>query len=92
MKTGADGRYEFRTIRPGSYPGSRIAAHIHGTLAAPGRAPQWIEDFLFHGDPFLNPRDAERSAGRATFANVLKPERAADGILRARRDFRIQTA
>ena len=29
MRTGADGRYEFRTIRPASYPGTRISAHIH---------------------------------------------------------------
>ena len=31
-KTGDDGRFEFRTIRPGPYPGRKIAAHIHLTL------------------------------------------------------------
>src|SRR5690242_16471363 len=28
-KTDRDGRFEFRTIRPGPYPGRTIAAHIH---------------------------------------------------------------
>ncbi|MGH9883065.1 MAG: hypothetical protein ACRD6N_16640, partial [Pyrinomonadaceae bacterium] len=29
MKTNAEGRYEFRTIKPVSYPNSNIPAHIH---------------------------------------------------------------
>lgn len=31
-KTDFEGRFEFRTIRPGPYPGRREAAHIHLTL------------------------------------------------------------
>ena len=31
-KTGADGRFEFRTIRPAPYPQRNAAAHIHLTL------------------------------------------------------------
>ena len=31
-KTDADGRFEFRTIRPGAYPGRSIAEHVHFTL------------------------------------------------------------
>lgn len=89
MKTGADGRYEFRTIKPGSYPNSRAAAHIHATLSAPGRAAQWIDDFLFEGDPFLPQQEIARPARKSTFSHILKTERGADGILRARRDIRI---
>lgn len=38
-KTGADGRFEFRTIRPGPYPGGTEPAHVHLTLfTADGRA------------------------------------------------------
>ncbi len=36
IKTGADGQYEFRTLKPAPYPGRYIRAHIHGTVAAPG--------------------------------------------------------
>jgi protocatechuate 3,4-dioxygenase beta subunit len=36
MKTGADGRYEFRTIRPGGYPKQPIPQHIHMLVTAAG--------------------------------------------------------
>jgi len=36
MKTGADGRYEFRTIRPGGYPHAPIPQHIHLLVTASG--------------------------------------------------------
>jgi protocatechuate 3,4-dioxygenase, beta subunit len=36
MKTGADGRYEFRTIRPGGYPKQPIPQHIHMLVTAVG--------------------------------------------------------
>jgi len=35
MKTNAEGRYEFRTIKPGSYPNSRNPAHIHAYVSGP---------------------------------------------------------
>jgi protocatechuate 3,4-dioxygenase beta subunit len=36
MKTGADGRYEFRTIRPGGYAKQPIPQHIHMLVTAAG--------------------------------------------------------
>lgn len=36
MKTGADGRYEFRTIRPGGYSKQPIPQHIHMLVTAVG--------------------------------------------------------
>lgn len=36
MKTGADGHYEFRTIRPGGYPHAPIPQHIHLLVTASG--------------------------------------------------------
>jgi protocatechuate 3,4-dioxygenase beta subunit len=36
MKTSADGRYEFRTIRPGGYPKQPIPQHIHMLVTAAG--------------------------------------------------------
>ncbi len=89
MKTGRDGRYEFRTVKPGSYPGSRNAAHIHASLSAPGYPERWIDEFLFEGDPFLNPREVAASAARGAFANIMKIERGKDGVLRCRRDIRL---
>jgi protocatechuate 3,4-dioxygenase beta subunit len=36
MKTGPDGRYEFRTVRPGGYPAQPIPQHIHMLVTAAG--------------------------------------------------------
>ena len=89
MKTGPDGRYEFRTIRPGSYPGRRNPAHIHAALSAPGHRTRWIRDFLFDGDPFLSPDDYTRFAQGGRFASIQRVARGDDGILRYTRDINI---
>jgi len=48
--TDAQGRFEFRTIRPGPYPGRTVPAHIHLTAAAPGFGHQFT-DLMFDDDP-----------------------------------------
>jgi protocatechuate 3,4-dioxygenase beta subunit len=90
MKTGADGRYEFRTIKPGAYPGERIPAHIHATLAAPGQPEKWIEDFLFEGDPHVSPAAIAKAQGQGSFSNILKLARDPEGVWRAVRDIRLR--
>jgi protocatechuate 3,4-dioxygenase beta subunit len=52
LRTDAKGGYSFDTIKPGSYPNSRIPAHIHFEVSAPGRAPN-IFEIVFVGDPFI---------------------------------------
>src|SRR5262245_2985766 len=37
LKTDSQGRYEFRTIRPGGYPDSKVPQHIHYEVTVPGR-------------------------------------------------------
>ena len=59
-KTGKDGRYEIRTIRPASYPESKIPAHIHAAIMIPGtHRSLYIGDFLFADDPLLGKKDSE---------------------------------
>src|SRR5512145_2293937 len=53
MRSNAEGRYEFRTIKPGSYPGSTNPAHIHAYIAGPGYPEYWIDEFLFEDDRFV---------------------------------------
>lgn len=53
IKTDENGRYEFYTLRPASYPNSRALAHIHAFIKEPGKSPYYIDDFLFADDPFL---------------------------------------
>ncbi len=50
VRTGADGRYEFRTIKPAPYPNQQLPAHIHLIVAEPGRPPYWIDDVVFDGE------------------------------------------
>jgi protocatechuate 3,4-dioxygenase beta subunit len=55
VKTGADGRYSFDTIRPAPYPDDTIPAHIHFTILEPGKRPYWIDDIVFDGEFGVTP-------------------------------------
>lgn len=90
MKAGADGRYEFRSIRPASYPNSRNPQHIHAIVYAPGVPAQWMNDFLFDDDPLLRASDRDASARDGRFGHVLKLTRGGDGVWRGTRDIRVK--
>ena len=75
MKTDAKGRYSYRTIRPGSYPNSRIPAHIHTQLWSGGYEPQYNQDLNFADDPFISESDQRESAAAGRFAWICAPER-----------------
>ena len=67
MRTNAQGRYEFRTIKPGSYPNSRNPAHIHAYVSGPGYPEYWIDEYLFADDPFIKDEDKAKSKTRVLF-------------------------
>jgi len=90
MRTNAQGKYEFRTIKPGSYPNSRNPAHIHAYVSGPGYPEYWIDEYLFADDPFIRDEDKRKASGQGTFSPILSLTRGADGILRAVRDIRIE--
>lgn len=90
MKTGPDGRYRFRSIRPASYPNQRFAAHIHSTLAAPGHRQRWIPEFLFAGDPKLQTAEIARHSRGGRFAAIQQAVRDAGGVWRYERDLRLE--
>ena len=52
-RSDAQGRFEFRTIRPGSYPKSTNPAHIHVTLDGPGLSRRWTQEIEFADDPLI---------------------------------------
>ena len=90
MRTNAAGRYEFRTIKPGSYPNSRNPAHIHAYVSGPGYPEYWIDEYLFADDPFVTDEARQKASSLGTFSPVLTLTRGSDGILRAVRDIRIE--
>jgi len=85
MKTGKDGRYEFRTIRPGHYPGRNAAAHVHATVKEPDRREYWIDAFLFEGDPRLTEDEIHPREPRGGYG-VIPLIRGKDGVWRGTRD------
>jgi protocatechuate 3,4-dioxygenase beta subunit len=51
MKTNAQGRYKFYTLRPASYSKEGPPAHIHITIKEPGKTEYWIDDFILMMTP-----------------------------------------
>lgn len=70
VKSDTQGRYQFTTIRPASYPQGRNPQHIHPIIKEPGRSPYWIDEYLFEGDPFLSAEEKAR-----------QPKRGGNGII-----------
>ena len=85
MHTDANGAYEFRTIKPGPYPDSRIAAHIHYAVSAPGYKERKLE-LLFEGDEFITARMREESKSPDGFYHIRALEKNAKGMLACRLD------
>src|SRR5687768_8559258 len=85
LLTGADGKYEFSSIRPAPYPNRTEAAHVHMTLTGRSFKEDSINTILFEGDKFI--REQERSSvGKWGDPNpILKLDKGADGILRGTR-------
>ena len=81
-KTDAEGRFEFRTIKPGPYPGRTIPAHIHFHIYGGGYPLQWTPDLMFAGDPLLRPDQITSSTEMGHFGSVQTVTRSADGTQR----------
>lgn len=64
IKTGADGKYSFYTLRPGAYPGRQNPEHIHPTIKEPGYTAYWIDEYLFEDDPILSTKEKNSQPGR----------------------------
>lgn len=64
IKTGADGKYAFYTLRPKGYPGGQNPEHIHPIIKEPGIREYWIDEFLFDDDPALSARERNHQQGR----------------------------
>jgi protocatechuate 3,4-dioxygenase beta subunit len=90
MRTNADGRYEFRTIKPAPYPGHTNPAHIHAFVSGPGYPEYWIDSYLFEEDPFITAEARKKLTGEGSFFSILTLKRGSDDILRGARDIKIE--
>ena len=91
MRTDAQGRYEYSTVRPAPYPGGRIAAHVHTQLWGGGFPPQWNTELLFANDPRVPDHERHDSAAAGRFAWVCAPE-PRDGAARCTHNLRLKPA
>ena len=93
MKIGADGKYEFRTIKPGAYPRRSTPAHIHAHVYGPGYSERSIEDYWFEGDPRINEKELKSAAGPEghPFVIIVPLKRDSDGVWRGVRDIKLQS-
>jgi protocatechuate 3,4-dioxygenase beta subunit len=92
VRTDADGRYEFRTIRPAPYPQLTTPAHIHVHVFGPGRAEWFLPEYWFEGDPLIPAKDRDLPARLGPFSPVVRLTRDTDGEWRGQRDIRLEKA
>lgn len=90
MRTGRDGKYEFRTIKPAPYPHRTTPAHIHAHVYGPSYAEYSIDDYWFAGDPFITPSARAKLTGRGGFNSIITLQRDANGVLKGRRDIKLE--
>jgi hypothetical protein len=89
LKTDAQGRYEFRTIRPAGYPASDLPAHIHIQIDPPqGGTGSCVTEIRFEDDPRLTRdwRDRSRREG----CLICEVKRGSDRIQRVTANFRLR--
>ena len=89
MLTGANGKYEFSSIKPAPYPKRTEPAHVHMTLTGKNFKEDSINTILFEGDKFIKPEERTSVGKWGERVPILKLEKGADGILRGTRDFKL---
>ena len=90
MKVGADGKYEFRTIRPGAYPHRTTPAHIHAHVYGPGYSERSIDDYWFADDPRINEAEKAKMEKQGAHPVIVELKRGSDGVWRGERDIAVK--
>jgi len=88
-QTDADGRYEFRTVRPAPYPGDGPPAHVHFYLSGAGYPQQEAEELQVEDDPKVGTEAAARSRREGRFGGVRPVTRGADRAWRCTFDMKL---
>lgn len=85
LRSDALGRYEYSTIKPGSYPDTRNPAHIHYVVKAPGYRDRVFE-IVFEDDPLVSERIRANAAREDSGFSIRSLTRDANGVLRCTQD------
>lgn len=86
MKTGSDGKYEFRTIKPAPYPSNSAPAHVHGHISAPN-FPEYPIIYYFEGDNLITDKNrSELNSHRGGTPSIITLTKDSNGVLIGHRD------
>lgn len=89
LRTDADGRYEYSTIKPGSYPNTNNPAHIHYVVTAPGYREK-IFEIVFADDPLVNDRIRADAAKEDSGFSIRPLTRDGQGVLHCTQDIKLK--
>lgn len=89
-QTDAEGRFEFRTVRPGAYPSRNIPAHVHFTVFTAGGRFH-AGELRFEDDPLVRDDERSRSHGRGPYGWV-RPVRKVGGTRHVEFSIRLDAA
>jgi protocatechuate 3,4-dioxygenase beta subunit len=79
LRTDASGRYSFTTIRPGSYPGTRVPQHVHYEVGAAGHGTR-IFEIVFDDDPLVTDEIRSRAAEPGSVYSLKRVEARPSGV------------
>ena len=92
VKTDANGRFTFQTIRPANYPDTTIPQHIHMHVIEPGCATYYIDELLFTDDRMFQrmaPEEVAREGSGRGGKGITTPKRDASGTWHIERDIHL---
>ncbi len=89
LRTDDLGRYEYTTIKPGSYPDTRTPAHIHYVVNAPGFKER-IFEIVFADDPLVDQGIRARASREDSGFSIRPLTRGAQGVLRCTQDIQLR--
>nr|CAS02515.1 putative integron gene cassette protein [uncultured bacterium] len=89
VKTDAEGRFEFQTIRPAPDNLGREGSHIHFTVESPDFGRQWAPTLFFADDPLVTERQRRQSIDAGEFGEVRKIS-IVDGVQRVEVKIRLK--
>ncbi len=85
LRTDAQGRYEYSTIKPAPYPGNGPPAHIHYHVNVPGYQERVFE-IVFEGDPKISNDIRVNAAKEDSAFSIRKLMRDAQGVWHCTQD------
>jgi protocatechuate 3,4-dioxygenase beta subunit len=90
-RTGGDGRFRFRTIRPSAYPNRSEPAHIHFTVETVDFGRQWVPTLVFADDPLVGDQARRQAAAAGRFGSVAQVLEDEHGLARVEIWIRLKT-